>query len=286
MIDLHTHSTFSDGSMTPEELIAHTVKNDIEAISLTDHDTVAGVKLAVAAGERAGIEVVPGIEFSASSNAETHILGYYIDIENNELKEALPKILRVRGQRMSETAKRLQELGLDITEQDAIDCAGGAIIGRAHFAKAMAEKGYVDSVREAFAKYLSVGRPAYVNIQLLSPPECVGLIRRCGGLAFVAHVHTTRLEGEALYDFLRGLKDQGLSGIEGYYSDYTPEMREQYMRIAKELGLAVSGGTDFHGAMKSHISIGTGLGDMDIPYRVLENIKALVPLKRQCAFTK
>lgn len=276
MIDLHTHSTYSDGSMAPDELVRHAKSAGLTAISLTDHDTVDGVAAAVATGRDIGIEVVPGIELSASSRTETHILGYFIDTKNAGLKGSLSRALEVRERRMSETADALKRLGFDVTQRDARDCAGGAIIGRAHFARAMVAKGYAGSVKEAFDRYLSVGRPAYINVQLLSPGECVRLIRSCGGLAFVAHVHTTRLDGDELYTFLKGLKDEGLSGIEGYYSEYTPARQLEYTQLASRLGLAVSGGTDFHGTMKPHITIGVGFGNMSVPDEVLLDLKSLL----------
>lgn len=272
-IDLHTHSVFSDGAMTPTELVKHAAENNIAAISLTDHDGIGGVAEAMEAGEKYGVEVVPGIEFSAQSATETHILAYYIDLENKKLLEALKGILEVRLFRNKETARKLQEAGFPITYEDALEIAPNGIVGRAHFARIMATRGYTASVKEAFDKYLSNGRPCYCSQQLLTPVECVRLIKDIGGKAFLAHLHLTRLDDEAIKKFVTELREAGLDGIEGYYSEYTPEMQDKYQKLAADMGLKISGGTDFHGAMKPHISIGTGLGNLKIPYSVLENIK-------------
>lgn len=272
-IDLHTHSIKSDGSMTPTELVFHAKEKGLSAIALTDHDGVGGVKEAMKAGEKAGIEVVPGIEFSAKCETEEHILGYYIDIDNPVFSSALVKILRARDQRNIETAEKIQKLGFDITIDDAKKYAGGALIGRAHFAKAMVEKGYVESVKAAFDKYFSVGKPCFCKTQLYTSAECVSLINEAGGAAFVAHLHLIKKSDEEIFKFLKELKAAGLCGIEGYYTDYTPKMQETYQQMAKELGLLISGGTDFHAKMKPHISIGVGLGNLKIPYSLLEDIK-------------
>lgn len=272
-IDLHTHSTCSDGSMTPSQVVEHAKKSGLAAISLTDHDTFAGVLEAVEKGNEIGIEVVPGIELSAKSETETHILGYYIDINNKNFVDKIAEIQAQRKERNFDTLRRINECGFDITFEDGAAFAGGGLVGRAHFAKAMVKKGYVSSVKEAFDKYLANGKPCYSPMQLLTSEECVSLINGAGGKAFVAHLHLMRKSDEDLYDFLKILKAAGLCGIEGYYTEYTPEMQDKYQSLARELGLLISGGTDFHAEMKPHISIGRGLGNMAIPYSVLENIK-------------
>ena len=273
IIDLHTHSVMSDGSMTPAEVVRHAAKNGISAISLTDHDSIAGVKDAMAEGEKCGVEVIPGIELSVQSATETHILGYFIDVDHPILKEGMEEILRVRQYRNSETCRKLNELGFDVTMDEALALAPNKIVGRAHFARLLANKGYVESVKEAFALYLKNGKPAYCGVQALTDEEAIKLIKDCGGKAYVAHLHLIRLEDDELKKFLIRLKGVGLDGIEGYYTEYTPEMQDKYQALARELGLEISGGTDFHAEMKPHISIGRGLGDMEIPYSVLENMR-------------
>ncbi len=273
-IDLHTHSLMSDGSMTPAEVVREAKRAGLAAIALSDHDTVDGVKEAIAEGEKIGIEVVPAIEFSVQSETETHILGYYTDIENPKLAKALESIIETRKFRNRETCRKLNELGFDVTLDEANAIAPNGFIGRAHFAKLLADKGYTKSVSEGFRLYLENGKYAYCGKQSMTDEEAVRLIKDCGGVAFVAHVHLTKKSDAELRDFLIRLKACGLDGIEGYYTEYTPDMQAKYQALAKELGLIISGGTDFHAQMKPHISIGTGTGNLRIPYSVLETIKS------------
>lgn len=276
VIDLHTHSTCSDGSMTPTQLVKHAAENGIAAIALTDHDTVSGVEEAVAAGKEYGVEVIPAIEFSVKSATETHILGYYIDIDNEQIKEILKEIIEKRIERNAVTACLLQELGFDVTLEEAAALAPGGIVGRAHFARVMMNKGYVSSVKEAFEKYLSSGKPAYFGNQKLEAKTSIEAIHAAGGVAFLAHPHLIKLPDDKLENFLVELKSYGLDGLEGYYTDYDEAMKNKFQAMAKKHGLEISGGTDFHAAMKPHIAIGKGTGNMAIPYSVLENIKNMV----------
>ena len=281
-IDLHTHSNFSDGSMTPTELVAHAKEKGIAAIALSDHDTVDGVAEALEAGKRFGVEVVPAIELSVQSATETHILGYYIDTESRVLVETLKKIKESRLSRTVNICRKLNALGFEVSIEEVAAIAPSGIIGRTHFAAVMVQKGYIGSIREGFDKYLANGRPAYDgDNQYLTAEAAVRLIDLCGGVSFVAHPHLIRLSDEELTIFLKKLKSYGLSGIEGYYNEYTPAMQEYFQNKARELGLAVSGGSDFHAKMKPHIEIGVGQGDMLVPYSVLETIKKLVKEKRE-----
>ena len=280
VIDLHTHSNCSDGSMTPEQLVAHAAKKGISAIALSDHDTVAGIDEALKAGERYGVEVVPAIEFSVQSETETHILGFFIDHNHPALKEALRNIMSIRQKRTINTCQKLRDLGFDVTMEEALEIAPAGIVGRAHFAKLLVKKGYVESVREGFEKYLGSGKIAYDGSQYLDAESAVKLIDEIGGVSFVAHPHLIRLGDKELRSFLLRLKSFGLCGIEGYYNEYTPEMQSYFQNLAKELGLEICGGTDFHAEMKPHIEIGIGQDNMQIPYSILENIKSIVNSKR------
>ena len=259
--------------MTPRELVAHAKESGIAAIALSDHDGVDGVKEAMAEGERLGVEVIPAIEFSVVSDTETHILGYFIDPDSPAIKEAMEKIFAAREYRARVTLEKLNELGFPLTVAEVKQVAGGALLCRAHYARVLQDKGLVGSVKEAFDKYLANGRPAYCGKQAITAEEAIELIHAAGGIAFVAHLHLIRLSDEELYAFLTRLKAAGLDGIEGYYTEYTPEMQEKFQKMAAELGLLISGGTDFHAAMKPHIAIGRGTGDLRIPYTVLENMK-------------
>ena len=274
LIDLHTHSLKSDGSMTPAEVVREAKRAGLAAIALSDHDTVDGIREAAAEGEKIGVEVIPAIEFSVQSKTETHILGYFIDIENPDLLKTLKEVVDLRIERNYVTCQRLNELGFDITIEEVRALAPNNFVGRAHFARVLMDKGYTKSVKEGFDLYMTSGKYAYCEKQRLTARNAVELIGKCGGISFLAHPHLTKLGDDELKEFLKELKGFGLSGLEGYYTDYTPEMQEKYQAMAKESGLLISGGTDFHAAMKPHISIGTGLGNMKIPYSVLEAMKA------------
>ncbi|MBO5361065.1 MAG: PHP domain-containing protein [Clostridia bacterium] len=272
-VDLHTHSNCSDGSMSPSELVIHAAQCGLAAIALTDHDTVSGVAEAVAQGRISGIEVVPGIEFSARSKTLTHILGYYIDINNSGIVSILKEVVEKRKERNVRTAELLRELGFDVTVEEAAKLAVGGIIGRAHYAKLLMDKGYTSSVKESFDKYLASGKPAYFSNQKLEAKRIIEAIHAAGGVAFLAHPHQMKL-GDGLEDYVNELVSYGLDGIEGYYSEYDEAMQNEYQALAKRYGLMISGGTDFHCDMKPHISIGTGIdGNVCVPYSVLETIK-------------
>ena len=272
-IDLHTHSTCSDGSMTPAELVKHAKSSGLSAVAISDHDTCDGVSEAVKAGAECGIEVVPAIELSAKSDTETHILGYFIDPSSPALLSAVDYIRDVRTQRIGETCEMLKKYKINVTLDEVKEKAKGGILCRAHLAKIMTEKGYSSSPKDAFNTWLNVGCPAYSESQALTDTEAIELIRKAGGDAYLAHLPLTKKPKDELDRFVKRLAEEGLCGIEGYYTDYTPEMETEYRGLAKKYGLKISGGTDFHGSFKPHISIGTGLGRLRIPYSVLENMK-------------
>lgn len=273
-IDLHTHSLMSDGAQTPADVVRTAYAAGLSAIALSDHDNIEGVPEAMAEGQRLGIEVIPAVELSAQSDTELHILGYFIDIHNKRLNDAMAYALEVRDQRQQETCRKLNEQGFQITMDEVHQEAhGNKVLCRAHFAQIMVRKGYAASVKEAFSKYLSVGCYAYSNRQALTGPEAVSLIREAGGIAVAAHLHLIKLPDPELKEYLKTLIPYGLDGVEGYYTDYTSDIQERYQAMASELGLTISGGTDYHGANKPHITIGAGRGDLKIPYSVLEGLR-------------
>ncbi|NLN56273.1 MAG: PHP domain-containing protein [Clostridiales bacterium] len=259
--------------MTPSRLVSHAKDSGLSAIALTDHDSISGVAEAVEEGKKTGVEVIPAVELSAISDTETHILGYFIDINNRELQKALEYAKQVRYEREVETCRKLNELGFDITMEEVEAEAETDILCRAHFAKVMVKKGYAPSVKEAFEQYLNVGKSAYSKKQALTDIQAVELINNAGGIAFLAHLHLTKKPLPELKEFLIKLKNAGLAGVEGYYTDYTPQMERDYQSLAEESGLILSGGTDFHGAFKPHIAIGRGYGNLEIPYVILEKMK-------------
>ncbi len=273
-IDLHTHSLCSDGAQTPADVVKTAAAAGLSAIALSDHDCITGVQEAMDAGNALGVEVIPAVELSAQSDTELHILGYFIDIHNKRLQDTMAYALQVRDERQEETCRKLREQGFDITMEEArAEAHGNPVLCRAHFAQIMVRKGYAESVKDAFAKYLSVGCYAYSNRQALTAREAVSLIREAGGIAVAAHLHLIKMPDEPLREYLKSLIPYGLDGIEGYYTDYTPDMQARYQAMAKELGLVISGGTDYHGANKPYIAIGRGRGDLEIPYSVLDGLR-------------
>ncbi len=272
-IDLHTHSTMSDGSMTPEEVVNHAKINQLSAIAITDHDSVEGVERAILEGKRIGLEVVPGVEMSAQFKTETHILGYDINIYDDSFLKAMEEVRKARLKRNLITADNLKKLGFDVSYDEACKFAPNGVLGRAHYARLMVEKGYVSSVKEAFDKYLSAGKAGYCDYQRYTPEECIEIINNAGGKAFLAHLHLIKIDDEELENYVIRLKAAGLFGIEGYYTEYDEDMHKKYIYLAKKHNLLISGGTDFHGEMKPQISIGKGYGNMRIPYSLLENIR-------------
>ena len=273
-IDLHTHSLCSDGAQIPYDVVRTAKEAGLAAIALSDHDSISGVQEAMDAGKALGVEVIPAVELSAQSDTELHILGYFVDIHNKKLQDTMAYALQVRDERQEETCRKLNEQGFSITMEEAREEAhGNPVLCRAHFAQIMVRKGYAASVQEAFSKYLSVGCYAYSNRQALTGPEAVSLIREAGGIAVAAHLHLIKLPDAELKEYLKSLIPYGLDGVEGYYSDYTPDMQQRYQAMAKELGLVISGGTDYHGANKPHLSIGRGRGNLEIPYSVLDGLK-------------
>lgn len=271
MIDLHTHTTASDGSCSPEELVRLAKDAGLCAIAVTDHDTVDALPQALLAGEKLGIEVVGGVELSCNWEREMHIVGLYIDHTHPKLSEALLDLSEKRRRRNLKTLARLNELGLSVSEEEILAVATGNIWGRAHFAKVLCEKGYVQSVKEGFQKYLGHGRPAHINEERLEPEEAISLIREAGGVPILAHMHYLKLELPQLRELLIRLQKAGLMGAEAIYTEYTPEQTKAYTNLIEELGLLKSGGSDFHGAMKPQITL--SCQNLKVPYSYLKEIK-------------
>lgn len=273
MVDFHTHSTCSDGTLTPTELVCHAVKMGLSAFALTDHDSVDGIAEAMAEAGKHNIEFIPGIEFSAADDTETHIIGLFIDPNNETLLQTIKKLKDSRKRRMEDICNKLCNLGFDITHKEAMEIAGGKFVGRAHIAKLLVEKGYCETIKECFDKYIGLGKPAYSEKNELTAIEAVQSIRAAGGLAFLAHLNQTGYDIPQTENLLLKLKEAGLNGIEGYYTEYSLEHITDFRNLALKLKLALSGGSDYHAKMKPHIEIGVGTGKLRIPYYVLENLR-------------
>ena len=276
-IDLHTHSSYSDGSLSPRQLVQLAKKRGLRAIALTDHDTVGGVEEALIAGKELGVEVVPGVEISAQHPPGTmHILGYYINASNGRLLEALKKLQQARAARNPKIIERLQALGLEISTTEVLDLSAGQV-GRPHIARALVNKGYVSSIEQAFSLYLKKGAVAYVEKFRFPPKETIAMIRGAGGIAVLAHPFTLGMaKPEELFQLLGELGEMGLEGVEVYYPDHTAEIAVLYEDVAKRLGLVCTGGSDFHGNFRDHSYLGDAILGKGLDYRILQALRARV----------
>lgn len=273
-IDLHTHSLASDGSMSPAELVRHAKQKGLSAVAITDHDTVEGVKEALEEGKRIGIEVIPGIEISTNYKPEMHILGYFIDkTEYVNVNKELTAIRKGREDRNKKIISKLNELDINITFDEVKKVALGDTIGRPHFARLLMEKGYVKTMQEAFDKYLGKGGLAYFRRAELEPADGIKLIKNAGGIPVLAHPVLLRMSYTELDNLLVELKKYGLAGIEAIYSENTKEETGHLLRLAIKHELLVTGGSDFHGTYKGRIELGSGRGNLKVPYELLEKLK-------------
>jgi len=273
LIDLHTHSSESDGSLTPEDLAALARREGVAAIALCDHDTTGGLARFAEAGKKYGVETIPGVEISAAwSNGNCHILGLGLSRPHAPLEEALKKIRDGRGDRNMRIIEKLNSLGIDIHVREVKRMAGGDVIGRPHMARVMHEKGYVQSVQEAFDKYLAKGAPAYVDRFRLEPPDAVSLLRDAGCVVVLAHPAQLCLDSQGLNALVAGLIPFGLTGIEAY-SPYDGAT-EEYRALASQYALAVTGGSDFHGISKPDLRLGYYGENTPIPVECLDSLRA------------
>ncbi len=279
MIDLHVHSTFSDGSLRPTQLAEEAAKAGLHAVALTDHDTVDGIPEFLGACERMGVLGIPGIELSIDVPRGTlHMLGYWIDLPHAELEQILRHLRTAREERNRQIMERLYALGCNLTWEDVKAFAGEEVVGRLHFAQALEAKGYVKSKDEAFERFLGKGKSAYVNRYRLSVEQSLRIIRAAGGVAALAHPFTLELSPSALRAAVAEWKNYGLSAIEVFYSEHTPEQERQYLALSKELDLVAIGGSDFHGAANPAIRIGRGFGSLVVPDEIVDCLRARRPV--------
>lgn len=283
MIDLHVHSTFSDGSFTPEELVVKAKAIKLKAIALTDHDCTDGIDRFLSACSAQNqsnsdknndkLLCIPGVEISADiANGAMHILGYFISHHNETLQRILKEIRNGRDERNKQILKKLNELGFELSWHEIVSIARGDIIGRPHFAMALLKKGYVKSIHEAFAKYLAKGQPAYAERYKLGPAECIQAICNANGLSVLAHPFTLDLPEKELEIFIGKMVEAGLNGIEIYYPEHTVKQVRSYKKIALKFNLLVTGGTDFHGEVIPCIQLGIGRGNLNVPDHLIEGL--------------
>jgi len=275
-IDLHTHSTASDGSMTPDELVRHAIDSGLKAIALTDHDTIDGIESALNEGMKNNFPVIPGVEISVDYKKELHILGYFSRNNYKRIGNILDALKNSRALRNEKTVKKLNEIGINITMEDVKKTAGDGLIGRPHIARAIMEKGYTKTIEEAFNEYLAFGKVAYFKKEKLTPQQGISEILKAGGIPVLAHPVLLHMSQQELDDFLKELCSYGLKGIEAYYVDNTEEDTNMLLALAEKHNLIVTGGSDFHGYFKPKIKIGKGYGDLKVPYSILESLEKLI----------
>lgn len=275
MIDLHCHSIFSDGSNTPEELVALADQGGVSALALTDHDTTSGLERFMAAGEESLVETVPGIELSAEFRGATlHILGYFFDFQCSEFQQALEWVREGREERNFQILEKLKALGYQLTMDDVRKHAGDELVGRPHFAAALLEAGHFKHPNKIYRQLLGKGKAAYAERRRLSPEQCVQLIRKAGGIAVIAHPGQMKLTGTKLRKLIRQLKEHGLGGLEVLHPSHHPHQVLAFERICADFDLAPTGGTDFHGALTPDLKLGSGFGDLMVPDDWVNALKA------------
>jgi len=273
-IDLHLHTTHSDGSLPPAEVVALAHEANVSALAITDHDITTGLPEAMTAGEKLGIEIIPGIEISSRhGESELHVLGYFLKWEDPQLNGRLTTLRESRHRRNPKIVERLQAAGIDITYDEVRAVAGSDSVGRPHIARVLMEKKVVTSAKEAFDRFLAEGKPAYVPRDLPSPVDAIRWIKEAGGLAVLAHPTWVKTVEGTLTDLARQLKEQGLDGVEVHYSTHTPNQTRDYLSLTKQLGLLVTGGSDFHGMTKPDIDVGIGKGSLHVPDHLLPKLK-------------
>jgi predicted metal-dependent phosphoesterase TrpH len=280
VIDLHTHSTVSDGSEPPGRVVELAHRVGCHALALTDHDSLAGLPEARARADELGIRLVAGCEVSCVPIATggVHVLVYFVDDPSSPLGLELDRLRDDRRARNLALVERLAELGIPVTFAQAAAHAGTeAGVGRPHFAQAMVDVGAVGSVEEAFDRYLSNGGAAYVPKGRLTVADVCRLARDSGGVAVLAHPTTVGLEGDGLAEAVRGMAEAGLAGLEAVYGRYSPRTRTDLANLARRFDLVPTGGSDFHGATKPDLHVGTGTGDLKVADRVLDRLEAVRP---------
>ncbi|MFQ5826145.1 MAG: PHP domain-containing protein [Dehalococcoidia bacterium] len=267
--DLHLHSSASDGRLSPQELVEMAARNGLDVIALTDHDSVDGIASALEVARAfPQLKVIPGVEINTDvPRGEVHVLGYFGDYTSPQLGSALTRLRdarRIRGQKM---VARLRDLGIGIEWERVHELAGDGSVGRPHVAQAMLERGYISSLKEAFDKYIGREGPAYVEREKLSPKGAVELVVGVGGLAVLAHPANV----ESLSSLLPQLISAGLMGLEVYYDGYSPDVIQRLETLAQELGLIVTGGSDFHGLDST---TETPVGGVGVPWEGVERLLA------------
>ncbi len=275
-VDLHTHSTASDGTDPPATVVAKAAAAGVAAIALTDHDTLEGIASARVAAARHGLDLVAGTELSVEWPAGTmHLLCYFLDPDRpGPLQERLAEVREARDGRNRRMVDKLRSLGCDVTWDEVAAESAEGIVGRPHLAAVLVAKGYAESVADAFDRYLADGRPAYVDRFRLGWREAARLAAEEGAVAVVAHPHTLGVGAADYAAAFTELAAGGVRGIEAYYGEYEPQVRASLAAVAARLGLVATGGSDYHGAYKPLVRLGLGRGDLAVPDTALSDLRA------------
>lgn len=273
-IDLHVHSTESDGSFTPTELVTHALEKGLVAMALTDHDTTSGLAEAISAAKDSPLEIVSGIEFSTQyDQLEIHILGLDLAYDNPSFQEQIIKFQNQREKRNEQMCEKLQAQGISITYEKLLASSPYAVITRSHFATYLLEHKYVNSSKEAFERYIGDHARCFVPRKKASPKEAIDLILEANGIPILAHPLLYHISTKNLTNLVGNLKQSGLVGIEAIYSSHSPSQEREVRALAKEFDLKISGGSDFHGLAKPNLDLGTGYGNLFIPSTVLQDLR-------------
>ena len=266
-VDLHIHSQASDGTLTVAQIVEKADRQGLSAISITDHDTVAGIDMAINESADLSLRIIPGIELSCvQDKKDVHILGYFIDYNGKELLDNLIHLRSSRASRAEDMVNKLRDTGLDISYEEVKKCAHGGAIGRPHIAQILVKNGLVDSISEAFNKHIGPGGPSYMPKYVLEVTKVISLIHDVGGVASVAHPGVSGVNE----DFLLWLKEVGLDAVEVWHTEHTETQTHQYKELTKKHNLLRTGGSDCHGLGKSR---GYVLGSVDIPDKIIEPLE-------------
>lgn len=266
-IDLHLHSIMSDGTFSPVELVSQAADLNIKAISITDHDSIDGIETGIEEGKKRNIEVVPGVELSSDLDGiDIHFLGYFIDYKNNDFINHLKKLRQMRYERASEMVRKLKEVGINIDLCDVLNIAKNGAVGRSHIARVMMGRGYIDSIEEAFEKYIGRYAFCYVEKYVYTPKDVIEIIKNVGGVSVLAHPGISDCD-ELIPEFIR----YGMNGLEVIHSEHTLEQIEHYTNLANSYNLIVTGGSDYHGLSEKRRK---QLGSVIVPESFLDNLRS------------
>lgn len=265
--DLHAHTTASDGSLSPTQLVAHARAAHVDVLGVTDHDSVDGIPEAIAAASGQPITLVPGVELSAVwEGRDVHMLGYFVNHEDEALLAHLEDLRAARLRRAETIVASLEDAGFDIQLEDVLALAAGGSVGRSHVARALVSQGHAATVADAFRQFLGRGCPFYVPKDVRSPLDVLDVVRAAGGVSVLAHPGVTQIDA-----LITSLVGAGLTGIEAYHAEHTPEQRAHYAWLARSLGLIATGGSDYHGTGAPAVE----LGGVDVPEADVERLLAL-----------